>query len=260
MKHLSLVLVLLMSFSVFAKDCDLSKGLTEKQIKILKKAGNIHRIGLNRTLLGKEVYEIDILSTDNDDQFVVLLGEAHIKGPRSSIMGKRLNKAFKLRMLEGIPKAESDYISENNDELSDSLGWQRILARVITFNFFGSTISAAQKKGLTFLPGYNAVLLNKKVIKREKTETAQDVLKLLPSLIENSEKGLNLPLEVGQFLTPSTDESYILEARNVRMASNITTYLDNRLVQGTPLVILGAAHNPGIAELLAADGFEKCDF
>jgi hypothetical protein len=44
------------------------------------------------------------------------------------------------------------------------------------------------------------------------------------------------------------------------MASNITTYLDNRLVQGTPLVILGAAHNPGIAELLAADGFEKCDF
>ena len=260
MKYLSFVLVLLLSFSVFAKDCDLSKGLTEKQIKTLKKAGNIHRIGLNRVLLGKEVYEIDILSTDNDDQFVVLLGEAHIKGPRSSIMGKRLNKAFKLRMLEGIPKAESDYISENNEELSNSLGWQRTLARVLTFNFFGSTISDAQKKGLTFFAGYNTVLLDKKVIKRGKTETAQDILELLPSLIRKSQNGLNLPLEVGQFLTPSTDDSYILEARNVRMASNIITYLDNRLVKGTPLVILGAAHNPGIAELLTADGFEKCDF
>ncbi len=260
MKHLSLVLILLVSFSVSAKDCDLSKGLSKNQIKLLNKAKKINRIGLNRTLLGKEVYEVDVLSTDNDDRFVVLLGEAHIKGPRSSIMGKRLNKAFKLRMLEGIPKAEAEYISNNNDELNDALGWQRVLARVITFNFFGSTISAAQKKGLTFLPGYNAVLLNKKVIKREKTDTAEDVLKLLPSMIEKSEKGLNLPLEVGQFLTPSSSESYILEARNVRMASNIITYLDNDLVKGTPLVILGSAHNPGIADLLKADGFEKCDF
>lgn len=260
MKHLSLILALLVSFSINAKDCDLSKGLSKKQIKLLKKAQKINRIGLNRTLLGKEVYEVDVLSTDNDEQFIVLLGEAHIKGPRSSIMGKRLNNAFKLRMLEGIPKAESDYISENNDELSDSLGWQRILARVITFNFFGSTISAAQKDGLTFLPGYNAVLLDKKVIERAKTETAEDVLKLLPSMIEKTEDGLNLPLEVGQFLTPSTSESYILDARNVRMASNVITYLDNELVKGTPLVILGSAHNPGMAELLKADGFEKCEF
>lgn len=252
--------ILLLAFSAQAKDCDFSKGMSKKQIKILKRANKIHRIGPNRALLGKKVYEIDILSTTGDEQFVVLLGEAHIKGPRSSIMGKRLVSNFKLRMLEGIPKAESDYISNNNDELNDALGWQRVLARVITFNFFGSTISVAQKKGLSFLPGYDAVMLNKEVISRDETDTADDVLVLLPDLIDKSTKGLNLPLEVGEFLTPSSDESYILEARNVRMASNIITYLDHEDVSGTPIVILGSAHNEGIAKLLETNDFKKCEF
>ena len=82
----------------------------------------------------------------------------------------------------------------------------------------------------------------------------------LSGLIQNAQEGLNLPLEVGSFLTPSEDDSYILEARNVRMASNIVTYLESEDVRGTPLVLLGAAHNPGMIELLKNDGYKRCNF
>ena len=87
------LLALFMAFSVQAKDCDLSKGLSRKQIKVLKKASKLKRVGPNRSLLGKHVYKVDILK-DSSDQFIVLLGEAHIKGIRSSRLGKKVVKNF----------------------------------------------------------------------------------------------------------------------------------------------------------------------
>ena len=258
MKIMTLI-ALFIAFTAQAKECDLSKGLSRKQIKVLKKANRLKRIGPNRTLLGKHVYKVDILK-DSYDQFIVLLGEAHIKGIRSSRLGKKIVKNFNLRMLEGIPKAEAEYIQENNDQLDDALGWKRVLASVLTFNIKGSTITDAQKRGLTFLPGYQGILLNRDVIADVKTKTASEVLKYLPNLIQNTERGLNLPLEVGPFLTPSEDDSYILDERNVRMVSNIVTYLDSDLVNETPLAIVGAAHNPGMIDLLRQDGYKRCNF
>ena len=252
-------LALFLAFTAQAKNCDLSEGLSRKQIKVLKKANKLKRIGPNRTLLGKHVYKVDILKNPYD-QFIVLLGEAHIKGVRSSRLGKKVVKNFNVRMLEGIPKAEADYIQENNDQLDDALGWKRVLASLLTFNIKGSTITDAQKRGLTFLPGYQGILLNRDVIAEVKTKTSKDVLKYLPNLLQNTERGLNLPLEVGPFLTPSEDDSYILNDRNLRMVSNIVDYLDSGLIKGTPLAIVGAAHNPGMIELLREDGFTRCNF
>ena len=253
------LLALFMAFSVQARDCDLSKGLSRKQIKVLKKASKLKRVGPNRSLLGKHVYKVDILK-DSSDQFIVLLGEAHIKGIRSSRLGKKVVKNFEVRMLEGIPKAEADYITENNDQLDDALGWKRVLASLLTFNIKGSTITDAQKRGLTFLPGYQGILLNRDIIAEVKTKTARDVLKYLPNLLQNTERGLNLPLEVGAFLTPTEDDSYILDERNVRMVSNIVTYMESGLLKGTPLAIVGMAHNPGMIDLLREDGYSRCNF
>jgi len=255
-----LILFLMISFSIEAKVCNLSKGLSLKQIKTLKRAKKINRLGLNRIILGEKVYKIDILSTEDDQQFIVLLGEAHIKGPRSSFMGKQLTKAFKLRMLEGIPKDEYDYIVRNIEALNNALGWQRVVARILTFNFFGSTISVAGKNGLTFLAGYNAVRLNKKIIKKAPTKTVDDIKNLLPKLLPYTRKGLNLPLEVGEFLTPSSSDAYILKARNIRMTANLISYLEDDNIVGTPLVIIGAAHNKGMMKLLEQDGYKRCDF
>ena len=249
----------LFSAQAFGKVCNLEKGLNTKQMRSLKKARRIKRIGLNAGLLGKNVYRVDVLSKDNDEQFLVLLGEAHIKGPRSARIGAKAVKAFPVRMLEGVPRAEVVYMQANLPELSASLGWQRVLFSALSFNFFGSTISNAQKKGLTFYPGYEFYSVNKKRVDSAKTETAQDVLANLQTInSSSSKKGLNLPLEVGEFMTPSSQDGYILVNRNLRMADNIEKYLESEQIQGTPLVIIGAAHNPGLVELLKAQGFEAC--
>lgn len=249
----------LFSIQAFGKVCNLEKGLNTKQLKSLKKARRIKRIGLNAGLLGKNVYKVDILSTDNDEQFLVLLGEAHIKGPRSAKIGAKVVKAFPLRMLEGVPRAEVVYMNENLPELSASIGWMRVAFSILSFNPFGSTISHAQKKGLTFFPGYEFYMVNKKRVKASKTESAQDVLANLQTInSDSSKKGLNLPLEVGEFLTPSSQDGYILVNRNLRMADNISEYLSSGQVKGTALAIVGAAHNPGLIELLKVQGFEAC--
>ena len=253
------LLALFFVFTAQSRECDLSKGLSKSQIKVLKKAQKLKRVGPNRSLFGKHVYKVDILS-DSYDRFIVLLGEAHIKGIRSSRLGKKVVKNFNLRMLEGIPKDEAEYIEENNDQLDDALGWKRVLASLLTFNIKGSTITEAQKRGLTFLPGYQGILLNRDVIAEVKTNTASEVLRYLKNLNQNTERGLNLPLEVGSFLTPSEDDSYILDERNVRMVSNIMTYLRSNLINETPLAIVGSAHNPGMIDLLRQDGFKRCNF
>ena len=117
-------LLILLSISSYSKVCNLEEGLTKKQIKALKSARRIDRIGPNRALLGKDVYTVDILSNDQNEM-LVLLGEAHIKGPRSAIIGKRVAKRFKFRMLEGVPAAEVKYLFENFPEMKAGLGQNR---------------------------------------------------------------------------------------------------------------------------------------
>lgn len=260
---LILTLGLLLSTNIWSKECNLNKGLSKKQLKTLKRAKKIKRVGPNATLLGKNVYQVDILSNSDESRFLILLGEAHIKGPRSSYLGSKVVKEFPLRLLEGIPKKESLYIAENLQQLNDSLGWQRIAARVITFNFFGSTITHAQKKGVSFYPGYSLYTLNKKEFKlNAPTETAQDIIDLFQQLgkeFKQYKKGVNLPLEVGRFETPSTNSDYILVKRNERMVDSLMEYQSANLLQKTNLIIVGSAHNKGMIELLGREDFLKCD-
>lgn len=244
LKSLVLATSLLFGLQSYAKTCDLSKGLNKKQIRALKSAKRIDRVGPNRALLGKDVYTVDVLSTPGDEEFIVLLGEAHIKGPRSAIIGKKVVKRFKYRMLEGAPADEVKYLFDNFPEMKASLGWGRILARVLTFNFFGSTISASDRRGISYKKETNAQTILDKLAEQDDSKKAQ--------------KGVNLPLEIGRFITPSTDDSYILDARNERMVENINEYVASELIDSTPLVIIGAAHNKGMMELLEDNSFKRC--
>ena len=258
-----ILIVLFLSFSVNAKICNLNSGLTKKQIKTIKKAKKIKRVGLNGVLLGKNVYKVDIMS-DNNSNFVVLLGEAHIKGPRSSIIGKKLVKAFPVRMLEGVPRDEVKELIRKSPEFSGVLGYQRILARFLTFNFFGSTIDVARKRGLVFDLVNDQVIEGKDVVLKTTLDNAFDIASSLESLSNFGKKGVNLPLEIGRYIEPSKEESYILDARNVRMAENIINFRtagSSRIDSaGAALVIIGSAHNPGIVKLLTESSeLEKCD-
>lgn len=259
----SILLGLLLSFGVNAKVCDLESGLTKKQLKSIKKAMKIQRVGPNGALLGKNVYEVDILS-DKDSNLVVLVGEAHIKGLRSARIGKKLVKAFPVRMLEGVPNDEVRELIRRHPEFSGTLGYQRVLARFLTFNFFGSTIHQASKRGLLFDLVNDQVIEKEKVVLETTLDNAFDIAASLEKLEGFGEKGVNLPLEIGRYIEPSKEESYILDARNVRIAENIVNYRSANAARidsaGAPLVIVGAAHNPGIVKLLEkTSSLEKCD-
>ncbi|MBI2522424.1 MAG: TraB/GumN family protein [Bdellovibrio sp.] len=258
MSKLLAVFVLLLSSFAYSSECNLEQGLTQKQLKALRSADAIKRVGVNRILLGREVYDVAVVYNPQNNQFVAFLGEAHIKGPRSSVLGKRVVKQFPVRLVEGIPRREAEYIDQNLKDLSKSLGWQRVLLRYLTFNPFGSTITSAQKQGYTFLPGYDLVLLNKKRLSRVATDTSEEIVSLVSADMLASGEYLNLPMESGDFITPSTKDSYILDARNVRMAKNIVFYIEEQVVKKTPLVVVGAAHLPGLLELLEESGYERC--
>lgn len=245
--------------SAYGKTCQLENNLTEGQLKALNKASRINRVLLNSSMLGKNVYEIKLLTNKDDGQMLVLLGEAHIKGPRSSKLGKNLVEAFKMRMLEGVPKPEIDYISANIPALSNSLGWQRSLMKLLTFNFYGSSISEAREDGLTFLPGFNLVTYNNKAVANEDTGSVASVVSLLQRLGDYNQKGINLPLETGAFIKPAADDSYLLEARNLRMANNIVTYLKALELEAPVLIMVGSAHIKGLTELLRQQGHVPCD-
>ena len=161
-------------------------------------------------------------------------------------------------MLEGIPRQEAEYVARYLPRLNKAIGWQRVLLRVLTFNFFGSTITGAGKKGFTFLPGYNAVLKNKKRILSVPTNTTEEVLSAVIETGYNGRYAINLPLETGDFLTPSESDRYILHDRNVRMAANIDAYITSEKFDLPALAMIGANHNPGIANLLKSRGFKKC--
>jgi|GEM_PF-6764288 len=253
-------LSLALGSEVKAKNCDIEQLLTAKQIKALNQAGRLKRVGLNSTILGKEVYDVEVLSDAQEKQAIVLLGEAHIKGPRSHFIGKKIVKQFVVRFLEGIPRAEYEYIQKNDPQLSNSLGWGRILLRGLTFNFFGSTISDAKKRGLGALPGYSAIIKNDKVVVKTATDTADQVVAgLRPLILKNPEAPLNLPLEVGAFLTPSQSDSYILDQRNVRMVDNLVAYNEANLKStNASIAVVGANHVEGMVKLLARYGFESC--
>ncbi len=258
MKKSFILFLLLLNSLAYAVDCDFERGLNPKQLKTLRSADKLKRIGLNRVIFGREVYDVGVVYNGQNDQFIVLLGEAHIKGLRSSILGSKVAHQFPVRLIEGIPKKESDYIAANVKVLADSLGWQRILMRYLTFNFFGSTITASEKVGYTFLPGYDLLLLNKKRVAKPATSTSEDIVAALTPEIADSGKFINLPLESGEFLTPSSSDSYILQARNLRMAKNINFYIDQKVVKKVPLVVAGAAHLPGLMGLLEDSGYQRC--
>lgn len=249
---------LVLNAQTFAQnvDCKLETSLTKKQISSLTKIENIKRIGLNKTILGDEVYKIKILNNKITNQLLVFLGETHIKGPRSSYLGKKLIKQFNVRIIEGVPSAEVQAMKKNNPELYSSIGWKRKVFQYLTFNPFESTIYDVSDYGENF--GINELTQATKERGPNNEYTIKDLFLLQKVLSQSNESFYNIPMEFGDYLEPSGSDQYILEARNVRMAKNIEIITEATADRGPQLVVVGMAHIPGLVEILTTKNFEVC--
>ena len=146
------VFSIVLSTQAFAQniDCRIDSLLTKKQLSFLSKAKDIKRIGLNKLILGENVFKIEILNNKITNRLLVFLGEAHVKGPRSSYLGKKIIGQFNVRIIEGVPGAEVEAMKKNYPELYSSIGWKRAVFQYLSFNPFESTIYDASKNGKNF--------------------------------------------------------------------------------------------------------------
>lgn len=262
MKKTTIALGAMISFLNFANihadeiDCQLGARLTDSQINLLKKAENISRVGLNKALLGTDVYRVQIMNNKLTNKLVVFLGETHIKGLRSSLIGKKLVKEFNYRLVEGVPKEEVETIKEKYPDLYSGIGWKRELFAILTFNPFGSTIgkvlSAGDTIGVTKLS--KAVEYNDGdfVYNQSNLNNVIDLISKVKS------KRINFPMEFGQYIEPKKDDTYILNLRNKRMAANIALVSEALSDKGDQLVVVGYAHLSGLKDLLEKKSFESC--
>lgn len=258
-KGLVALLTLAISSQVLATDCKLDTRLTKKQLSSIGKADRINRVGLNKILLGSSVYDVAVLNNKETNEILVMLGETHIKGPRSALLGSSVLKNYKVRMLEGVPSEEVEEMQRTNPELYDTITWKRKVLQILTFNLFGSTIDVAIDNNNSQTIGYAALNQMTKERDRNNEYSANSVQNLKKSIIASDKKYLNLPIEFGDYLKPSSSDSYILHARNIRMAKNISAISEAAgNVKGAQLVVVGAAHLPGLVGLLEDKNFESC--
>ena len=252
------VFSIVLSTQAFAQniDCRIDSLLTKKQLSFLSKAKDIKRIGLNKLILGENVFKIEILNNKITNRLLVFLGEAHVKGPRSSYLGKKIIGQFNVRIIEGVPGAEVEAMKKNYPELYSSIGWKRAVFQYLSFNPFESTIYDASKNGKNF--GLDELTKATKDRDANNEYTKKD-LEDLQKVISRSEESIyNVPMEFGDYLEPSSSDQYILAARNVRMAKNIEIITEATRAKGHQLVVVGMAHIPGIIDILKNKNFEVC--
>lgn len=260
-KNLIIGTLLSLSFSaqVFAQnvDCRLDTILTKKQISSLKKADDIKRVGLNKTLLGRDIYNVKVLNNKNTNQLLVFLGEAHIKGLRSSLIGKSIVKQFAVRLVEGVPEAEMKAMAAADPEFYSGVTWKRNLLQYMLLNPFESTIYDAVKSG------HNLAMDELNAITKERDAhneyTAKDLESFKTLIQKTNSSTVNANMEFGDYLKPSSSDDYVLTARNIRMAKNISFISEASATKGAQLVIVGAAHLPGLISLLEKKDFEVCE-
>jgi hypothetical protein len=253
------LLTLAISSQLFATDCKLDTRLTKKQLSSIGRADGINRVGLNRILLGASVYDVAVLNNKETNEILVMLGETHIKGPRSALLGSKVLKNYKVRMVEGVPSEEVAEMQRTNPELYDTITWKRKVLQILTFNLFGSTIDVAIDNNNSQTIGYKA--LNQMTKERDSNNEYSDksIQNLKKTIKASDKKFVNFPIEFGDFLKPSSSDSYILHARNIRMAKNINAISEaSANEKGAQLVVVGAAHLPGLVSLLNDKNFESC--
>jgi hypothetical protein len=237
-------------------DCKLDTLLSEKQLHTLSQADQIKRVFLNKAMLGPDVYKVKVLNNKKTNQLLVFLGETHIKGPRSSYIGKKMANEYSVRIIEGVPKAEMEAMAKNDPEIYSAMTWKRKVFQYLTFNPFGSTIHTAMKTGENF----GLKELSQAVIDRDANGeyTEKDAQNLKELVAQTKNPIINLPMEFGDYLEPSRENDYILTARNERMAKNISLISEVTAVKGPQLVIIGYGHLPGLINLLESKEFEVC--
>ncbi len=252
------VFSLVLSAQTFAQnvDCRIDTLLTKKQISSISKAQNIKRIGFNKVILGEAVYKVEILNNKTTNQLLVFLGEAHVKGPRSSYIGKKIIGQFKVRIIEGVPNAEVEAMKIKSPELYSAVGWKRVVFQYLTFNPFDSSIRDVTKNGENF--GINELTEATKERDKNNEYTKKDLLDLQKTLSRSEESIYNIPMEFGDYLEPSSSDEYILAQRNIRMSKNIEIITEATAEKGPQLVVVGMAHLPGLIEILRNKNFEVC--
>ena len=247
-------LVLSMQINARTIDCKLDTRLTKDQISAITKAKKLTRSGLNSSILGSYVYRIEILNNKKSNQLLVMLGETHIKGAKSSAIGKEMLKQFSVRITEGIPLEEAAELKKNYPEVYAEIGWKRTVLSYVLFNPFGSTIKDAEKQGKVFEIKELTDAVKNRNSNNDYTE--QGVKNIRNLVASAGNRYLNINMEFGDFINPSDSESYIINDRNIRMAKNISIITKATSEKGPQLVIVGSDHVFTIAGLLSYPSYE----
>ena len=260
MKKALAILICMMSITVFSKTCNLKDGFDEETIQLLKTADELAVRGILKQVASTE-YEVTIVHSEKENRFVTFLGEIHIKKAKASKLGKKILSKFKYRFLEGVPSWEAN-------DIAPKLKFQFLLMRILTLRFAQSTIHAAAKSkdALTIGLG-NSEQIRVRKKKRERFDYSERIQ--YPETVISAYKQysdihrpsyVNFPLEAGEILTSSMDDSYVIDQRNDRMHASTLTYLDGTNKEQTPLILVGAAHVKGLTAMLKSDrDYETCD-
>jgi hypothetical protein len=272
---MKILLSLLLSLSAslaFSYDCQLDQNLSAEQRDAIEQARQKRtKDWLGRVLSqNQNEYRVDVLYSKIFDKYLVLLGEFHIKGAKASKIGLKLVDQFQYRLFELVPPRESHRlgIADNPNEFISLRDALYSFTAITTGRWFDSTIFELLQKGLSFLPYQsNGVKHDNYTLRSDALISNLDVMtglyqnyKLIKEQSELEYSYINLPLEVGPYLEPSEDDSYIIDGRNIRMVTNILLYYLYFVEDKAAVAVVGANHNVGMIDLLANAGeFVLCE-
>lgn len=238
----------------------LSEHFTAAELKSFQKAKSL--ISYDAIKTGEHEYALEVLYSQANQKFLVLLGEVHLKTEQAAAIGKEVLSHFKLRGVELVPKNESKRMSSGFDiVLYLSKFFAKHQGRKATSSIFTAISDSV------FLTTDHHVFRRGKVVDAvcsltEFKEWTERYASQTPVTV-GLERAWFLDIkrfEQGPLGIPSNE--YIIDLRNERMENNILAML-HLFHEPKMIVVTGMYHTPGIMNDLIrrfpGETFERCD-
>ena len=179
------------------------------------------------------------------DQYLILLGESHLKGKELSVMGRKIVRQFKLRGIEGGSKQELE-------QLNRSWFTKQFIKLYSSMRdpLFG--VIYPSTRIATYEDGYVAKLPDELFYKGIEVHDVQlESIEDVPSKFLDQNVPVAFGIEAGQL--DSSKNSFFIDDREKRKAKNIEKILDLFPEQEFMLVIVGTGHLPGLVKILVEE-------
>jgi len=238
------------------------------------------------------------LILERDNQLIVLLGEVHIKDRLGHEIGSNILKNFKIHMLEGVFQKETELVpaflrqnlsdrgqkvEEQKEVFGSSLDNSSNFSIQFEWDIEKNRDNSSLKTSLENINCEDVEEQNRESCNRrnQTLSSLQENIndKCLETGLENkecSEVRLSFALESYYFIDPQNFypeqfredpnidiasliefEGYVLGARNERMVEASLNLVDRYNIKES-LVIVGAAHLPGMKNLYEDQGYSSC--